>query len=63
LRKALILTSALIALLLFFGLGTIGSIPQRTRYASALVMAFITMACSWYGHSSKPGASIYLRKG
>jgi hypothetical protein len=37
-------------------------IPERTRYASAMVMALVTMACSWYGHSSTPGKSIYLKE-
>jgi hypothetical protein len=58
LRKVLILTGASITVLFFIGLGPIGSIPTRTRYTSALAMALITMACSWYGHSSTPGASI-----
>jgi hypothetical protein len=62
LRKVLILSGASISLLLFIGLGPISDIPQRTRYASAMVAALITMACSWYGHSSTPGASIYLKE-
>jgi hypothetical protein len=62
LRKPLVLTGASITILLFLGLGPINDIPQRTRYASALVMALITMASSWYGHSSTPGASIYLKE-
>jgi hypothetical protein len=63
LRKALILSTSLITILLFLGVGPIGDIPQRARYASAMVMALITMASSWYGYSSKPGASIYLKEG
>jgi hypothetical protein len=63
LRKALILSSSLITILLFVGGGPIGEIPQRTRSAAALVMALITIASSWYGYSSKPGASIYLKEG
>jgi len=62
LRKFLILTSASITILIFLGPGPIGSMPVRTRYASALVMAVVTMACSWYGYSSTPGASIYLKE-
>ena len=62
LRTVLILSGASITILLFLGLGPIGSMPERTRYASALAMALITMACSWYGHSSTPGASIYLKE-
>ena len=29
---------------------------------SAMVMALVTMACSWYGHSSRPGTTIYLKE-
>jgi hypothetical protein len=61
-RKPLILASTLITVLLFLGLGPIGDLPQRTRYASAMVMALITMACSWYGHSSTRGTTIYLEE-
>ena len=61
-RKPLVLTAALITLLLFLGLGPIGDLPHRTRYASAMVMAVVTMACSWYGHSSTPGSTIYLKE-
>jgi hypothetical protein len=62
LRKGLILTGASITVLFFIGLGPIGSMPTRTRYTSALVMAIITMACSWFGHSSTPESSIYLKE-
>ena len=62
LRKPLILTTALITILLAVGLGPISHIPERTRYASAMLMALITLACSWYGHSSTPGKSIYLKE-
>src|SRR5208283_4300633 len=61
-RKALILTTALITILLGLGLGPISYIPERTRHVSVLVMACITMACSWYGHSSTPGTSICLKE-
>jgi hypothetical protein len=54
--------AALITVLLFLGLGPIGDLPRRTRYASATVMAVVTMACSWYGHSSTPGTTIYLKE-
>jgi hypothetical protein len=60
LRKALVLTASIITILLFLGLGPIGRIPEHTRYASILAFALITIACSWFGYSSKPGASIYL---
>ena len=63
LRKALILSTSLITILLFLGVGPIGDIPERTRSTYALVMALITIASSWYGYSSKPGASIYLKEG
>jgi hypothetical protein len=62
LRRVLIVTTASIAVLLFSGLGPIRPIPERTRYACALGIALITMACSWYGHTSTPGASIYLKE-
>ena len=62
LRKVLVLTTASITVLLFIGLGPISQIPERRRYASALAMALITIACSWYGHSSTPGKSIYLKE-
>jgi hypothetical protein len=62
LRKPLLLTSAAITLLLFLGLGPLSDIQVRTRYASTMVMALITMACSWIGHSSTPGTSIYLKE-
>jgi hypothetical protein len=61
-RKPLTLAAALITVLLFLGLGPIGDLPQRTRYASATVMAVVTMACSWYGHSSIPGSMIYQKE-
>jgi len=59
-RKPLVLTSALITVLLALGLGPVSYIPERTRHVSTLVMAVVTMASSWYGHSSVPGESIYL---
>jgi hypothetical protein len=62
LRRPLILTSALITLLLALGLGSIGNIPERTRYVAVMVIALITLACSWYGHSSTPGKSIYPKE-
>jgi hypothetical protein len=61
-RKVLILTGSLITVLLALGLGPISHIPEHTRYVLTLVMAFITLASSWYGHSSTPGKSIYLRE-
>ncbi len=62
LRKYLIFGGLLITLLFWLGLGPIGQLPQRTRYICTTVMALITMACSWYGHSSTPGKNIYLRR-
>ena len=61
-RKPLILTTASVTVLLFLGIGPIRYIPEHTRYLSTLIMALITMACSWYGHSSTPGSSIYLKE-
>jgi hypothetical protein len=59
-RKALILTGALVTVLLAFGRGPIGHIPERTRYMASTITALVTLACSWIGHSSVPGANIYL---
>jgi hypothetical protein len=27
-----------------------------------VLLALVTMACSWYGHSSAPGTTIYLKE-
>jgi hypothetical protein len=62
LRKPLILGSVLITLLLAIGIGPIGHIAQHTRYVLVMTMALVTIACCWYGYSSKPGSSIYLRE-
>jgi hypothetical protein len=62
LRKYLIFGGLLITILLLLGLGPVGSLALRTRYILVMVMAVLTMACSWYGHSSKPGANIYLKE-
>ena len=62
LRKYLIFGGLLITLLFWLGLGPIGQLPQRTRYLCVTVMALITMACSWLGHSSTPGKNIYLKR-
>jgi hypothetical protein len=62
LRKGLILTTAVITVLLFVGLGPLSYLPARTRYTATLVMALVTIACSWYGYSSTPGAAIYLKE-
>jgi hypothetical protein len=62
LRKYLIFGGLLITMLLLSGLGPIGNIPLHTRYVLVMVMALVTMACSWYGHSSKPEANIYLKE-
>ena len=61
-RKPLILASTLITILLFLCLGPIGDLSQLTRYASAMIMALVTMGCSWYGHSSTPGTTIYFKE-
>jgi hypothetical protein len=62
LRKYLIFGGLLITLLLLSGLGPIGNIPQHARYVLVMVMALVTLAGSWYGYSSKPGANIYLKE-
>ena len=61
-RKILIFGPLAIAILLLLGPGPMGSIPQRVRNVSAMVMALLTIAGSWYGYSSKPGAAVYLRE-
>ena len=62
LRKYLIFGGLFITLLLLSGLGPIGTIPLHTRYVLVMVMAVVTMVSSWYGHSSEPGANIYLKE-
>lgn len=62
LRKYLIFGGLLITLLLLAGLGPVAIISQHTRYVLVMVMAAATMACSWYGYSSKPGKNIYLKE-
>ena len=62
LRKPLVLTSAVITFLLFLGLGPVRDIPVRIRYVCTMGMALVTMACTWIGHSSTPGTSIYLKE-
>jgi hypothetical protein len=59
-RGALLLIGTLVTILLAFG--PFGEIPMRTRYTATAIAALITMACSWIGHSSVPGANIYLRE-
>jgi hypothetical protein len=62
LRKYLIFSGLLITLLLLSGLGPIGNIPRHARYVLVMLMSLVTMACGWYGYSSKPGANIYLKE-
>ena len=61
-RKVLILTSASITVLLYACVAFAANLSPRTRYLPVLIMAVITMACSWYGYSSKPGSSVYLKE-
>lgn len=61
-RKYLIFTGVLLTLVIATGIGPIGQLPQRTRYLLVLVMAAITIACSWFGYSSVPGKNIYLKE-
>ena len=61
-RTILILSSALLTILLFVGLGLAPGLQPRVRYSPVLIMALIGIACSWYGHSTRPGSSIYLRE-
>src|ERR1700722_19831202 len=60
-RKPLVLTGMIATLLLFTGLGPIGAIPVQARYDAAMMTAMITIAFTWMGHSSAPGANIYLK--
>jgi hypothetical protein len=59
-RGVLLLIGTLVTVLLAFG--PFGNIPMRTRYMAVAIAALATMACSWIGHSSVPGANIYLRE-
>lgn len=61
-RRYLIFGGLLITVLLAAGLGSIGHITQRIRYAVVMAAALLTLASSWYGYSSAPGSSIYLRE-
>lgn len=62
LRTPLVLGSVLVTLLIAIGPGPIGQIPQHTRNVLVMGMALVTLACCWYGYSSKPGSSIYLKE-
>ena len=61
-RKILVLTSACLTVLLYAVLGLSTSLSPRTRHLPVMIMALITIACSWYGYSSRPGSSIYLQE-
>jgi hypothetical protein len=61
-RKYLIFGGVLIAVVLWLGIGPIGQLAQRTRWILVMVVAAATLASSWLGYSSKPGANVYLRE-
>ncbi len=60
-RKYLIFGGLLIAVLLMLGLDLVGHVAARTRWILVMVVAAATLASSWIGYSSKPGANIYLK--
>ena len=62
LRKWLIFGGLLLTLLLAYAPMPAGWLTLRIRYALVMAMALLTIACSWYGYSSKPGANIYLKE-
>ena len=51
---------AITLLLLFVPLPA--PLSLRARYGLVMAMALITLALSWYGYSSRPGANIYLKE-
>lgn len=61
-RKILVLTSASLTVIVYAVLGFATKLSQRARYLPVMIMALITIACSWYGYSLRPGSSIYLRE-
>jgi len=62
LRKWLIFGGLLITLVLALAPMPPGLLTPRARYALVMAMALMTIAFSWYGYSSKPGANIYLKE-
>lgn len=61
-RGYLIFGGVLLALLLWLGPGPIAQLTQRMRSILVTLVAGLTLAGSWYGYSSKPGANIYLKE-
>ncbi len=62
LRKWLIFGGLFITLLLAFVPVSADLLTPRPRYALVMVMALVTIAVSWYGYSSQPGANVYLKE-
>jgi hypothetical protein len=62
LRKALIFAGVLVSILLLAGIGPVSELSRHARYQYTAMAALVTVACSWIGHSSVPGANIYLRE-
>lgn len=61
LRKYLIFGGLFLSVLLLAGVGPVGRLTLRSKYALVALAALITLACGWYGYSSVPGANIYLK--
>ena len=62
LRKYGIFGGVLAALVMLFGVGPLGLIPQRTRWILVMIASAAALISSWYGYSTKPGANVYLRE-
>lgn len=63
LRKWLIYGGLLITLVLAYAPMPAEWLTVRHRYMLVMGMALLTLAVSWYGYSSRPGANIYLKQG
>jgi hypothetical protein len=61
-RGHLIFGGVLLALVLWIGPGPLAQLTHRTRSILVTLVAGLTLAGSWYGYSSKPGANIYLKE-
>ena len=62
LRKWLSFGGLLLTILLASAPMPNGLLTPRARYALVMAFALLTIAFSWYGYSSKPGANIYLKE-
>ena len=59
-RKWLVFGGLLVTLVLAFA--PIPGLALRTRYALVAGVALLTIAGTWSGYSSRPGANIYLKQ-